>query len=107
MLSSCMSCYAEDKAGDKNIPFKQKVGKRDINEDNVNGELQSGNLFVSFQEAEGTANITMKEMGTGATCTFSTSTLAPIILPGVDSEFPVQITIRTSDNNEYEGWLLP
>lgn len=72
----------------------------------VECELHDGLLFINFQQAEGSATITMSEMGCNTIYRDRANTAAPIIVPAVGSDMPVQITILTAENNQYEGWIL-
>ena len=69
-------------------------------------EVRDGLLFITFEQPEGNATITMSEMGCNTFYHDHANTAAPIIVPASDRNMPVQITITTADNNQYEGWIL-
>ena len=89
------------------IPILQKRNDtRDVPVDNVEAEIRDGYLFVNFLESEGAATVTMSEPGNGTIYRAGAQTAAPIVVPAIESEMPVQVVIRTADSNEYEGWIF-
>lgn len=86
--------------------YNRGLHKRYVPVDNVEAEIRDGYLFVNFLESEGSATVTMSEPGAGTIYRAGAHTAAPIVVPAAESDMPVQIVIRTADNNEYEGWLI-
>lgn len=75
--------------------------------DAVSAYIEDGIIHISFEYPEGTATVQQIENGmtTLARSYISTFTEARISL--VYSMCPVQLFIRTSVGNEYEGWIMP
>ena len=112
LLASAFNCGAEEKKSGnapsaKPILLTQRSNhKRDVPVDNVEAEIRDGYLFVNFLESEGSATVTMSEPGNGTIYRAGAQTAAPIVVPAIESEMPVQVVIRTADSNEYEGWIV-
>lgn len=86
--------------------YNKKRRTLDTPANNVEAEIRDGYLFVNFLESEGAATVTMSEPGNGTIYRAGAQTAAPIVVPAIESEMPVQVVIRTADSNEYEGWIF-
>ena len=115
LLTSAFICGAEETSNNNKksghpisipIPINQRKRTRDVPVDNVEAEIRNGYLFVNFLESEGSATVTMSEPGNGTIYRAGAQTAAPIVVPAIESEMPVQVVIRTADSNEYEGWIF-
>lgn len=115
LLASAFNCGAEETSNSNKksgqpisipIPINQRKRTRDVPVDNVEAEIRDGYLFVRFLESEGSATVTMSEPGNGTIYRAGAQTAAPIVVPAIESEMPVQVVIRTADSNEYEGWIF-
>lgn len=112
LLASTFMCDAEEKKNKQTGTLKtvvlnnRKCRTRDVPVDNVEAEIRDGYLFVNFLESEGAATVTMSEPGNGTIYRAGAQTAAPIVVPAIESEMPVQVVIRTADSNEYEGWIF-
>ena len=111
LLASTFMCEAEEKKNKQTGTLKtvvlnnRKCRTRDVPVDNVEAEIRNGYLFVNFLESEGSATVTISDPGNGTSYRAGAQTAAPIVVPAIESEMPVQVVIRTADSNEYEGWI--
>lgn len=76
-------------------------------ESDIDCYLQNGIIYITFNEPEGMASVLQIENGTTTLSRSYVSTLSEAKVPFVYSDYPVQLLIKTSVGNEYEGWILP
>lgn len=79
---------------------------RDVTHDNVvECTVDNGWLTITFEEPEGWATVTLKDAGINVMASGTYDTASIIKFPLLHTGNPIQILVRTSEGNEYEGWI--
>ncbi len=79
---------------------------RDVTHDNVvECTVDNGWLTITFEEPEGWATVTLKDAGINVMASGTYDTASIIKFPLLNTGNPIQILVRTSEGNEYEGWI--
>lgn len=79
---------------------------RDVTHDNVvECTIENGWLTITFEEPEGWATVTLKDGGIDVMASGTYDTTSIIKFPLLHTGNPIQILVRTSEGNEYEGWI--
>lgn len=79
---------------------------RDVTHDNVvECTVDNGWLTITFEEPEGWATVTLKDAGINVMASGTYDTASIIKFPLLNTSNPIQILVRTSEGNEYEGWI--
>lgn len=94
-------------SGPKYVKLQNKGLKpRDVTRDNVvECTVDNGWLTITFEEPEGWATVTLKDGGIDVMASGTYDTASIIKFPLLHTGNPIQILVRTSEGNEYEGWI--
>lgn len=94
-------------SGPKHVKLNNnKIKPRDVTHDNVvECTIENGWLTITFEEPEGWATVTLKDGGIDVMASGTYDTASIIKFPLLHTGNPIQILIRTSEGNEYEGWI--
>lgn len=94
-------------SGPKYVKLQNKGLKpRDVTHDNVvECTIENGWLTITFEEPEGWATVTLKDAGINVMASGTYDTASIIKFPLLNTGNPIQILVRTSEGNEYEGWI--
>lgn len=95
----------------KAIPISRPIGKiqtRDRHDcTDVTAYLLEDVIYINFEEPEGMATVIQIENGMTTLSRNFASTLSEIKVPLAASDCSIQLVIKTTEGNEYEGWIMP
>lgn len=85
-----------------NIPRPRDNGWE---ENTVECTVENSWVIITFERAEGLATLILKDGGVNVMASGTYDTASVIKFPLLHTGNPIQILIRTSEGNEYEGWI--